>query len=145
MHSLTLPALVRLPSFRSMLLVFALFVIALLQAGCTSNPLAAAETPAQKYAAVKLTYDAVLSGALVLVQDTTVPAELRRSIQSAAVTSGDIYRSANTAYVQFVAAKAELAAGETRSAKLDIATANLERWLRDLDSVAGRLAALQSR
>lgn len=138
MHALALS------STSSIRVLLATFVASLLVA-CASNPIAVAETPAQKYAAIKLTYDAVLSGALELVRDQSVPAEVRTRIQQSAAASGEIYRNANAAYVQFVAARAELAAGQTRSEKLDVATANLERWLGQLETVAGQLAAALDR
>ena len=117
-------------------------IAAAVVAACASSPVSIAETPQQKFYAAKLTYDAVLSGALVLVNDTTLPAELRRRIQSAAASSGDAYRASNQAYLQYVAARAELAAGQTTSEKLEIASANLLRWLGELEAAAAALAAV---
>lgn len=109
---------------------------------CTSNPLAVAQTPEQKYAAVKLTYDALLTPAQAFVSDTTIPADTRRAVQAAVAKSGDLYRSLNTAYVDYVAAKAQLAAGTTSADKLNIASANLANWEQQLEGAVGGLASL---
>lgn len=126
-------------------LLFTAMLVSIVTA-CALNPIAIAETPAQKFYAAKLTYDAVLTGAQAFVADTNAPADLRRSVQQAVAASATVYRSANTAYVDFVAARGELRAGETTSAKVEIATANLTNWLSQLEDTAGRLASLtQSR
>lgn len=144
MTALALPF--RRSSFLNVILWLPLLLLVMLLEACAGlNPVAVAETPAQKYAAVKLTYDAVLTVGVQIVQDSTVPNEVRRPLQAAIAASGDVYRSANEAYVQFVAARGELATGQTSSAKLDIATANLEKWIGQLQTAGGRLAALAHR
>lgn len=119
-----------------------LAALLVLLAACVNSPISIAETPAQKYAATKLTYDAVLSVAVPVLEDNAVPLEARRALQTAIADSGEIYRSANRAYVDYVAARAELQAGATTSEKLEIATRNLERWLAQLEGTAGRLSSL---
>jgi hypothetical protein len=132
--------------FKLLFISLLLLAVLVFSSGCASlNPVAVAETPAQKYAAVKLTYDAVLSVAVKLVEDPTAPVEIRRGLQAATLASRDVYQAANQAYVDFVAARGELAAGVTTSDKLTIATQNLEKWSGQLDVVVGRLAALSHR
>jgi hypothetical protein len=124
--------------------VTALFLAAL--TACQNlNPLAVAQTPAQKYAAVKLTYDALLTPAVDLVEDTTAPIDLRRNVQRAVASSGEAFKSLNTAYVDYVAARATLAQGATTSEKLELATANLEQWVSTLESDLGNIARLLDR
>lgn len=120
-------------------------VVAAALIGCASNPLAVAETPAQKYAAVKLSYDAVLSAALVVIEDTALPANLRRSTQAAVAESGELYKTGNQVYTDYLAARGELAGGATTSEKLEIATVNLEHWLEAMESAVARIAALAHR
>lgn len=144
MYAIALPALTRTRFPWLALALFAFFTQVL--TACATSPLAIAQTPEQKYAAIKVTYDAVLAGAQTFVADTTAPADLRRAVQAAAVESGTIYVSANQAYQEFVAAKAQLAAApDTPGARLDVATQNLERWLGQLDSAAADLKRLSSR
>ena len=114
----------------------------LIVTACATSPIAIAESPAQKFAATKLTYDAVLAVAVPVLQDNAVPLEARRVLQTAIADSGEIYRSANRAYVDYVAARAELAVGTTTSEKLEIATRNLDRWLATLEETIGRLTTL---
>jgi hypothetical protein len=125
-------------------LLFTVLLTAIVTA-CASSPIAVAETPAQKFYAAKLTYDAVLSGALDLVNDGNVPVDVRRTIQQAAIASGDVYRQANQAYTRYVAARGELAAGETTNDKLNIAAASLTNWLTQLEDTAEQLAAVTQR
>lgn len=127
---------------RIQLVITAAIVASLFAACATTNPLAVAQTPAQKYAAIKLTYDALLTPAATVVADTTVPANTRRALQAAVAASGDIYNSLNTAYIDYLAAKGALGAGETTSDKLNIASANLDHWIAQLQTVVERLATL---
>lgn len=126
-------------------LIAVAFVFAEL-AGCAgANPLAVAETPAQKYAAVKLSYDAVLSAALVVIEDTSLPVNLRRSTQAAVAESGELYKTGNQVYTDYLAARGALAAGTTTSEKLEVATVNLEHWLEQMEQHVARIAALAHR
>lgn len=115
-------------------------------AGCAGlNPVAVAETPAQKYAAVKLSYDAVLSAAVGVIEDTSLPANVRRSTQAAVAESGELYRTGNQVYTDYLAARGELSAGTTTPEKLEIATVNLEHWLEQMEQHVARIAALAHR
>lgn len=111
----------------------------------TTNPLAIAQTPEQKYAAAKLTYDAVLSAVQTFVADSSIPADARRGVQAAAARSGELYKSLNGAYVEYVAAKAQLAAGTTTSDKLTVASANLLQWEQQLEQAIGGIATALKR
>jgi hypothetical protein len=132
----------RLPASR-VLQLFSLIALSLVMAGCALNPIAAAG-PDQKYDAVLLTYDAALDTALVVLEDPAAPANLRRSIQAAIATSGEIYGSAVEAYTAFRSARAEVAAGGPGTV-LQTATANLDNWLAQLETSLGRLQALSNR
>lgn len=122
---------------------FLLLATTLLVVACqVSNPLAVAQTPEQKYAAVKLTYDALLTPAQTFVADPAIPADARRAVQAAVGKSGELYRSLNGAYVDYIAAKAQLAAGATTADKLNIASANLAQWEQQLEAALGPLASL---
>lgn len=127
---------------RATQLLAVLFVLPSLLVACATSPVSIAQTPAQKYAAVKLTYDAVLAVAVPVIEDTAVPINVRRSLQTAVAESGEIFGTLNDAYVQYVAARAELGAAETTSERLEVATRNLERWLAALDETVLRIASL---
>lgn len=121
------------------------FSLLLMLNACASGLLAKADTPEQRYAAVKLTYDAALATAYEIVADTAAPLELRRTVQKLVGDSADIYRSSNAAYLEFIQARDALAAGTTPAEKLTIATANLERWIGSLDAAGGKLRAATRR
>jgi hypothetical protein len=119
-----------------------LLVVAMLLSACQGlNPLAVAETPAQRYAAVKLTYDALLTPAVTLVQDEAAPVAVRRTVQQAVAASAGVYASLNAAYVDFQVARVAVQAGESPEARLTTAAAELENWIAQLD---GHLTALAS-
>lgn len=128
--------------FRQLFVVTLILSLLLALTACATSPLAIAQTPEQKYAAAKFELDAVLQAAAVFVEDQSVDAGARRSVQAAVAQSHTVYLSANDAYVKFVAAKGELAAGATPTDKVTIAAKNLERWLGDLDTISKRIAAI---
>jgi hypothetical protein len=123
---------------------FAVLVLSLALAACALNPIAVANTPEQKYDATLLTYDAVLEPALQLLEDPRAPLELRRSIQAAIAQSGQVYASAQSAFANFKAAKAAVAAGGP-GGQLDAATENLGMWTQQLADVLANLKTLTNR
>jgi hypothetical protein len=121
----------------------AFVMVALLSACANLNPLAVAETPEQKYAAVKLTYDALLTPAVQLVENTAVPNDLRRAMQDAIARSGETYKALNAAYADYVVAR-ETFTGVDRDQRLAVVAASLDGWITQLgqhvDAIAGGLS-----
>lgn len=133
----------RLPAFR-VLSLLTLLVLFLVLAGCALNPIARAQTPEQKYDAVLLTYDAALEVALDVLEDPSVPTNLRTSLRASIIASGELYAAGVATFADFKAARAALAAGGP-GAQLDVATENLGKWVDDLEAAIGRLQALSDR
>jgi hypothetical protein len=119
-----------------------LLMAATLSACANLNPIAVAETPEQKYAAVKLTYDALLTPAVQLVENTAVPNDLRRAMQDAIARSGETYKALNAAYADYVVAR-ETFTGADREQRLAVVAASLDGWITQLgqhvDAIAGGL------
>ena len=120
-------------------------VMALALSACANlNPIAVAETPEQKFAAVKLTYDALLTPAVQLIQDETAPLALRRALQDAVATSGDTYKALNAAYTDYLVAR-EAFSGAEKAQRLAVVGASLEGWIAALEKHIDTLAAALKR
>lgn len=126
------------------LVVLQLFVLAALTACASLNPIAVANTPEQRYNATLLTYDAILEPAIEVLEDESVPVEVRRSIQAAIATSGEAYDAATSAYSDYKRARAAVAAGG-QGQVLEVASENLARWTAELEQTLGRVKALADR
>lgn len=113
---------------------FVVLVMAALTLGACANlnPIAVAQTPEQRYAAVKLTYDALLTPAVQLIEDQSAPIALRRALQDAVATSGETYKALNAAYVDYLIAR-ETFAGAERDQRLAVVGASLEGWINQLE------------
>jgi hypothetical protein len=118
----------------------ALLALAVLSACANLNPIAVAETPEQKYAAVKLTYDALLTPAVQLIEDTAVPTALRRAMQDAVARSGETYKALNAAYADYLVAR-ETFTGADRTQRLAVVAASLDGWIAQLERHIDALAA----
>lgn len=116
-----------------------------LQACETMNPVAAAETPAQKVYALSATYNVLLGSAAELVEDTTVPAPVRRGIQSVEAATTPVIDELERTFAEYQVIRLQLAAGETGQDKLDIATANLDSWISKAEQAIRNLAAVTRR
>lgn len=104
-------------------------LLVLFIAGCSSNPVAVAETPAQTAYAISASYNVVLEAAASIVEDTAAPIDLRRGVQAAERQSTPVIEALEEAFADYQVARAEFAAGETTAERLDVATRNLEAWL----------------
>lgn len=123
----------------------ALLAMAAMLAACANlNPIAVAQTPEQKYAAVKLTYDALLTPAETLVADTAVPAQVRRALQDTVAQSGDVYRSLNRAYADYIVAR-ETFTGADREQRLAVVAGALDGWITQLEGHIDSIAAALKR
>jgi len=119
---------------------FMLFGLVALAAACANSPLSLAETVEQKYDAVRLTYDALLTPAVAAIEDEALPIEARRQIQSLVQQSATVYALGIDLYVEYRAARAAFAAGDSPESRLRIATDNLERWADRLETVLDSIA-----
>lgn len=123
-------------SFASLLVAAILALIS----GCASNPVAVAETPAQKAYAISASYNVILEAAANIVEDTTAPIDLRRAVQAAERRTTPVIESLETAFADYQVARAEFAAGETTADRLDVATRNLESWLSQAETALVEIA-----
>lgn len=126
-------------SWRSSML---LIITWLALAGCASlNPIAVAETPAQKAYAVERTYNIVLEGALDLVNDPAVSSGIKSNIRSIERRTTPVIDSLSQAFTDYMVARAQLDLGETTEDRVAILAANLESWIRNAERALVELAA----
>lgn len=110
--------------------IVVLAAFAVLVAGCAGlNPLASAETPAQKAYAISASYNIVLESAAEIVEDPTAPIELRRTIQRTEARTTPIVDELEDAFVELTTIRAEYRAGATTEERLQLAVDNLEAWV----------------
>lgn len=126
--------------------VFALLVaplmLAVLVTGCARlNPIAAAETPAQKAYAISASYNVLLESAADVVEDTTAPMELRRAVQQTELRTTPVIESLEASFAAYQVARAQFAAGATTADRLEIAAENLAQWLAQAEGALVELAA----
>ena len=111
-------------------------------AGCSAwNPIAAAETPAQRYDAAMLTFDAVLDVAVEVVDHPDTPDDLRERIRVTANAADDVYRRGRRLFGAYLAAQAAREAGaDPRHARAALDA--LEAWIGNMDAVTRDLGVL---
>jgi len=122
-----------------------LVMMSLALSACANlNPLSVAQTPEQKYAAVKLGYDALLTPAVQLIQDESVPVAARRALQTTVAQSGEVYKSLNAAYVDYLVAK-QTFTGADKDQRLAVVAAQLDNWIKQLEQHTNSLATALKR
>jgi len=101
--------------------------------GCVANPLAAAKTIDQKAYALYGTFMAFEEVGATIVQAPAVPEVVKAAIRKADRIAKPVADSLLSALKQYVVIQQQLAVGATTNDKLAIATANLEKWVRDAE------------
>lgn len=95
-----------------------------------ANPLAVEGLSAnQRAGAVLNSYNAILEPAVVLVEDESLSREVRRPIQQAILAAAPIMDGLDSALEEFNRAADLFAQGQTTAERIDLVTANLERWI----------------
>ncbi len=111
-------------------------------AGCaTGNPIAIAETPAQKAYAIERSYNIILAGAVELAQDSSTPASLKRAIGRVETRTTPLVDSLSAAVTDYIVARAQFSQGMTTQQKLDVFSRNLENWINQAERALTDLAA----
>lgn len=129
----------RIYSYRSSML---LLITWLFLAGCQSaNPIAVAETPAQKAYAIERTYNIVLAGALDLVNDPAVSSGIKSNIRSIEKRTTPIVTELSEAFTAYTVAKAQFDAGQSSQDRLAIVAQNLANWITQAERALIELAA----
>lgn len=110
---------------------------------CAANPFKAASGADEQAYAVLGSYAIYQRQALKIKADTSLPQGVRDAVVKADAAAFPVLKSLDTALVEFLDAKAALAAGATGKDKLAIAVANLKSWtvkakdaLKDLKAAA---------
>lgn len=117
----------RIYSYRSSML---LLITWLMLAGCqTANPIAVAETPAQKAYAIERTYNIVLAGALDLVNDPAVSPGIKSNIRSIEARTTPIVNQLSEAFTAYTVARALFDAGQSTQDRLAAVALNLSNWI----------------
>ena len=118
---------------------FALVVLALAVAGCASNPIAIAETPAQKAYAIERVYNIVLEQALEASRNN---ATIRVKVQAVEPRTTAIVDALSDAFVDYELARAALdTGGDGAAARLATVASNLERWIMQAEEALLELSA----
>jgi hypothetical protein len=129
----------RIYSYRSSML---LIITWLMLTGCAaSNPIAVAETPAQKAYAIERTYNIVLAGALDLVNDPAVSQGIKSNIRSVEKRTTPIVSELSEAFTAYTVARAKFDAGQTTQDHLATVAQNLANWITQAERALIELAA----
>lgn len=118
-------------NFRILLGAAQLLLIGLLIQGCTTSPLTAGKTLDQKAYALYGTFVVFEEQAASLIKLSTTPDSVKEAIRKADRTAKPVADELSRAVRQYLIIQRELSAGTTTNDKLVIATANLEKWVRD--------------
>lgn len=97
--------------------------------GCAANPFKAARGADEQAYAVLGSYVIYQRQALLIVQDVTLPSEVRRVVANADAVAFPVLKAVDTMLVDFLNAKAALDAGTGSEDKVRIATNNLQDWV----------------
>lgn len=127
---------------QSLHLVVAMLLALTLSACGASNPFKAAETVDQRYLAASGTYNIVLESARDIAANPATPLRVVQQIDDVQKITTETMDALDAAYVDYSLARAELAAGDSTEAKVEIATRNLERWIDDAIDAYRQLAAV---
>lgn len=104
--------------------------MALLLSGCgLTSPFETAENSEQRYVAASGTYEIVLESARNIAANPSTPIEVVRAIDDTQKNATAVFDSLDAAFLDYLAIKAELDAGESTEEKLAIATLNVDRWI----------------
>lgn len=106
-------------------------LISLLSACGTTNPLRAAETDEQKAFAGYGTFVIYEEGAAKLFQDPSTPDAVKTGLTQADAITKPAADNLLDAAIQITGIKVLLKEGDTTEDKLNIASANLQRWLEE--------------
>jgi hypothetical protein len=98
------------------------------QQGCTTNPIKAADGPDEQAYAVLGTYHVFQKQALKIVQDATLPANIRSAAANADAVAFPVLKTLDESLTAFLDAKAALDAGVGTEAKVGVAVTNLKKW-----------------
>lgn len=117
----------------------------LLTAGCASNPIAIAETPAQKGYAIERSYNILLEQGVSLARTSD---QVRAALQSAELRATPVVDSLSDALAAYEVARAEyeLAVAARAedvprlTAQLTVVAQNLERWVAEARAALVELA-----
>lgn len=120
----------------------ALFLVAVAGCGLVNNPLAVAETPDQKVYAILATYNVVLESAADIVEDESLPLDLRVTVQEVEAQTTPVIDGLDAAYAEFVLERAKFNADMTTAERLSVVAANLEGWVARAEAALLRLSEL---
>lgn len=110
------------------------FAFVTLSGGCSSSPVASAQTVEQKAYAVYGTFVITEEQAAQLVQQPSTPASLRQSIAAADALAKPSADALEKAFLDYESAAAALKAGTTTADQVAIAQTNLVTWVNTADS-----------
>jgi hypothetical protein len=111
-------------------LSFAIIAATALSA-CTANPISAAQTPDQKAYALYGTFVVFEEQAASLIRNVSTPDSVKTVIRKADMAAKPVVEDLLSAARQYLQVQTQLKTGATTADKLQIATANLQKWVTD--------------
>jgi hypothetical protein len=129
------PRVLALAQFAAMILAVGLI------SACQSNPLSAAQSPDQKAYALYGTFVVFEEQAAVLVRSPSTPAEVKSAIRKADAVAKPVVDNLLGAARQYVSIQMQLKSGATSADRLQIATANLQKWVADATPLINSLVS----
>lgn len=126
-----------------MAVMLAVLVVSALMAGCQSEPVAAANTPGQKAAALLGDFNIYEAASLSIGQNTAIPIGARRAVLDAAIAAKPVADSAQAALTTYRQVTTALSAGTTTQDKVLIAATNLQNWITQLSTLVTSLVAAE--
>jgi len=113
---------------RPMLLGVLAMMVCLVLPGCASNPFSQAKGADEVAFAALGSYQIFQKQALKVVQDQSLPNDLRRAVAAADAAAFPVIKALDGALTTFLDVQAQVDAGTSTKAKLAIAVANLQDW-----------------
>ena len=128
-----------LKQIRGFQVLLMMVMVFTLQACAYTSPYEAAETPGQKALALLGPYDIIQADAEGVVNDASIPLSVRRAVQRAEDVATPVILELDKAFAKYQVISAQLAQGQSTQEKLDIATANLNDWIRQAEEAIADL------
>lgn len=135
-------------AIRRLLLLFSVLpLISVLVIACQTNPIAIAETPAQRAYALVGLYNVLLEPAVEIIEDESAPLEVRRSLQDGVRATAPVVDELEDALRAYLTERAAWEAGGPRTPTdtLDALSENLERWMFEAEARIDTLQELLRR
>lgn len=111
------------------LLTFMFAAMTTVLSACANNPIAIAETAAQKGYAIERVYNIVLEDALEIGSAPSTSDDVRQAIRAAEAQATPVIDSMSDVLVLYEVERAKVDLGQSTAERLSIVAANLQSWI----------------